>query len=315
LVAAGLAIGVLSRRRAPALLVGWAWFVGTLLPVIGIVQVGSQSMADRYTYLPQVGVLLALFWGLGEAGAVRAGLRAAALAAAPLALAALAAATWLQVTRWRDSVSLFSHALRVTGENPVALAHLGYALVDQGRTAEGNELIARSFRALPASRATAFEGAGDFYASVGRKREAAAQYGRALAIEPAKRRIREKLQALGDVSQEADLPLPPDPHRGQGALDPYEEGNRLALAGRREEAVSAYREAIRTAPGNAEAWNNLGCALAELGRREEAVAAIGEALRLKPDHPLARKNLEAIRAGARQRGADGEPPQSAGVPR
>jgi tetratricopeptide (TPR) repeat protein len=302
LVAGGGVAAVLLLRRRPVWFVGWAWYLGTLLPVIGIIQVGSQSMADRYTYLPQIGVLLPIAWGLGELAASRSRARAALMAAAPLVLAALAAATWVQATRWQTSVTLFSHAVRVTKNNFVAYAHLGYALVDQGRVAEGGELIARSFRVLPASRATAFEGAGDFYASLGMEREAAEQYGKALAIEPSKRHVREKLRALGDLAKAPAAAPPPDPHRGQGTLDPYEQGNLLVRSGRREDAVAAYREAIRAAPGNYEAWHNLGCVLGELGRTEEAIAAIEETLRLRPDHPLAGKNLEAIRAGTGQRG-------------
>jgi len=302
LVAGGTVIVVLLLRRRPVWFVGWVWYLGTLLPVIGIIQVGSQSMADRYTYIPQIGILLLIAWGLGNLAAGRPRARVAILAAAPLVLAALAAATWAQIARWRTSVTLFSHAMSVTEKNFVAYSYLGYALVDQGRVAEGSELIARSFTALPASRATVFEGSGDFYASLGMAREAAEQYGKALAIEPSKRQVREKLRALGDLTKAPATTAPPDPHRGQGSLDPYEQGNLLARSGRREEAVVAYREAIRVAPGNPEAWHNLGCVLGELGRKDEAIAAIGETLRLKPDHPLARKNLQAIRGSAGRRG-------------
>ena len=302
LVTGGAAIAVLLVRRRPVWFVGWTWYLGTLLPVIGIVQVGSQSMADRYTYIPQIGILLPLAWGLGDLARGRPRARGALLVAAPLVLAALAAATWVQVTRWRTSVTLFSHAMRVTEKNFVASSHLGYALVEQGRVAEGGELIARSFTALPASRATVFEGSGDYYASLGMAREAAEYYGKALAIEPSRRLVREKLRALGDLSNAPVAAPPPDPHRGQGSLDPYEQGNLLVRSGRREEAVAAYREAIRMAPGNYEAWHNLGCVLAELGRKDDAIAAIEETLRLKPDHPLAGKNLQAIRGSAGQRG-------------
>jgi protein O-mannosyl-transferase len=292
-VAAATIVALLSLRRRPAWFFGWAWYVGTLVPVIGIVQVGSQSMADRYTYVPQIGVLLLIVWGLTDATEGRPRARTALLAAAPLVLAALAAATWAQAGLWRTSVTLFTHAIRVTENNYIAYSNLGRALVNEGRWAEGNDYISRSFSAAPAFRADLFESTGDYYAGIGRKREAAEQYRKALALAP-KRHVQKKLSDLGDLANApASAPLP-DPHQGMALSGDFARGNQLVNAGRREEAAAAYREAIRADPKNAEAWNNLGCVLGELGRMPEAAAALEEALRLKPDHPTARKNLELI---------------------
>jgi tetratricopeptide (TPR) repeat protein len=137
----------LGRRRFPFLLVGWLWYLGVLVPVIGLVQVGSQAMADRYTYLPLIGLAIAAAWGAPELlralparprdpalGARPRGLALAAAGAA--AVAALCVATNLQLRHWRDSEALFRHAVEVTPDNPIAHAHLGAALLAQGRTDE-----------------------------------------------------------------------------------------------------------------------------------------------------------------------------------
>jgi len=125
LIAALTALTVWKARKAPWLLVGWLWFVGTLVPVIGLVQVGRQAMADRYTYLPSIGLFLALCWGLAELAGRGAGRRAALAVAGVAAILALTLATRAQVRQWSDSVTLFQHAVDVTADNYVA--HIGLA--------------------------------------------------------------------------------------------------------------------------------------------------------------------------------------------
>ena len=321
LVVAISAAVIMFLRRRPAYFVGWAWYLGTSLPVIGIIQVGSQSLADRYTYLPQIGLVLIIAWGLGDLCSRWPKSRTAVIAASALALAALSAATWAQVTRWRSSETLFTHALSVTQDNYIALSNLGTALAEKGRETEGSVLIRRAFEVNPMYRTAVFDRAGDYYAKRGLAREAAEQYRKALAIEPYNRTIQGKLSALGEGANapSSSAQATEDPHaslRGKpggnphdglprapagsqtGAAAPrndFERGNFLVNAGRREEAVAAYREAVRKEPGNFEAWNNLGCALGELGRRAESIAAFEETLRLKPDNMSARTNLKQLR--------------------
>ncbi len=183
-------------RRQPAALVGWGWYLVALLPVIGLVQAGSQSLADRYTHLPHVGLFLALVWPLRGALRGRAALGRAACAAAPLALAALAVVTAVQTTRWRSSETLFRHAIAVTRDNYIAYANLGMALVAQGRAAEGNALIAQAYRVNPYFRGDAHSRSGDYYERRGMYREAAAQYRKALALAPHDVRVAGKLRAV-----------------------------------------------------------------------------------------------------------------------
>jgi tetratricopeptide (TPR) repeat protein len=126
LLAALTALAVWKARRAPWLLVGWLWFLGTLVPVIGLVQVGRQAMADRYTYLPSIGLFVAVVWGIAWGIAALARERRAILfTAAAAAILALAAGTWMQAGYWRDSVALYRHALAATRGNYVA--HVGLA--------------------------------------------------------------------------------------------------------------------------------------------------------------------------------------------
>jgi len=154
LLLVGLTGGALAcARRHPAVTVGWLWFAVTLLPVIGLVQVGSQSMADRYMYLPLVGLTVAVAWG---APALVAGLpggdrarRAVLVGVALLAVAGLATGTRLQLRHWRDSEALMRHALAVTQGNFIAHAHLGAALLEQGRALEAADAWRESARLRP----------------------------------------------------------------------------------------------------------------------------------------------------------------------
>jgi tetratricopeptide (TPR) repeat protein len=297
-VAAATAGALLALRRRPALAVGWFWYFGTLLPVIGIVQAGAQAMADRFTYLPQIGLFVALAWGARELLVRFPRLRPAAPAAAAAALAALAAVTWWYAGLWRSSESLFTHAAAVTENNYVAFTNLGAVLAEQGRVQEGNALIKRAFDTNPAYRADVHARSGDVYAAQGLKEEAAAEYRKALRIVPWDRLMQEKLRDIEEGAVRA-TGRPAAPGTAQSA---YERGNALARSGRRDEAVAAYREAIRLDPAFAEAWHNLGAALGELGRLAEAEAALEQALRLRPDYPTARDNLEAVRGIRRRTG-------------
>ena len=145
------ALALRLRRSAPAVLVGWLWFLGTLVPVLGLVQVGGQALADRYVYLPLVGLQISAVWGCARLAELRPGLRRPLGALALVACAALGARTGRQVEVWRDSHTLFEHALAVTEGNYVALINLGRieseegrAAGAEGRMAEARELIERS---------------------------------------------------------------------------------------------------------------------------------------------------------------------------
>jgi Flp pilus assembly protein TadD len=256
-----------TRRRLPWLATGWLWFLGTLLPVIGLVQVGEQARADRYTYIPLVGLFLAAAWTWRELARRRPALGARGPALALLVLAALAWRARAQVATWESSVTLFEHALAVTAENDLALNNLGAALVDAGRSEEAVARLEAAVRLRP-DRAGIRSNLGQALANAGRTDEAVAQYREALRIDPGNARVHNNLGV---------------------ALD-----RRGDLAG----AAAGYREALRLAPGFAEAHNNLGAALARQGARDEALAHFREAVRLSPGYAAARANLERALAAA-----------------
>ena len=143
---------IVLRRRAPYLLMGWGWFVVTLVPVIGLVQVGDQAHADRYMYIPMVGLLVMLIWGAAE---ILEKLRAKSLAIPLAAAACLASAvvSWVQVGYWRNSETLFRHTLAVTRDNKIANNNLGNYLMASGRLSEALPYLEAAVRIDPEVRA------------------------------------------------------------------------------------------------------------------------------------------------------------------
>lgn len=129
-------VAVRMRRTRPYLFVGWFWYVITLVPVIGIVQVGMQAMADRYTYIPLIGIFILTVWGVAEATTKWAHRRTALTILSVTVIAACSLTSWQQAAHWQNSTTLFTHALTVTGKNFIAHFRLGYELEQQGRTEE-----------------------------------------------------------------------------------------------------------------------------------------------------------------------------------
>jgi tetratricopeptide (TPR) repeat protein len=300
---AGLTIAVVVRAgRRPWLAAGWLWFAGMLVPVIGFVQVGGQALADRYTYLPHVGLFVAVVWGLADR-ARRAGTPARAILPAVAAmLLSLAAVTWLQAGFWRDQRTVFSRAAAVTTGNFVAHFNLGVAADAEGRSDEAIAHYHEAIRLQPKSfdahlrLGNALVGRGDVEAG-------AAAFQLALEARPgsvealvnlasALARLRRYDQALGALRQAVGL----KPGLVEGHMNI---GNILSELGRGEEALAAYAQALRHGPERADVHFNLGVTLEWMGRREEAGREYAEALRLRPGYPEARAALARLRPGAR----------------
>lgn len=265
-VLAGISVLALrARRRAPYLAMGWFWYLGTLLPVIGLVQVGAQARADRYTYVPEIGLAIALVWGMADW--LRRWPRARVALAAAVSLACLPV-TRAQVAHWRNSETLFRHALAVTSANDVAEHNLGNYLMDvPGRLPEAIAHLEASLRLYPQS-AKAHTDLGAALARVpGRLPEALAEY-------------------------QAALRLAPDSPIAHNSL-----GSTLAQMGRLPEAVAEYREASRLAPDSGIPHNNLGNALARMGHVPEAIAEYETALRIDPEYAEAHNNLGIVLSG------------------
>jgi tetratricopeptide (TPR) repeat protein len=246
------ALAVRFARTAPQIIVGWLWYVATLLPVIGVVQVGNQAMADRYTYIPLIGIYLAVVWSLRALAVHRPVLRAALVAAAAVAVVALTVTTSLQARSWRDSRTLFEHALKVTDDNYVAHVNLGNVFVRAG------ELDA-----------------------------AETEYREALRIAPDQVEAHHNL--AGVFLQRGDIPAAISHYRAAIGLRPeyvsahLNLGRALDTAGALRQAVVHYERAARIDPRSFRAHELLAGAMARLGDDEAAARHYRRALTLRPD--------------------------------
>jgi len=256
-------LGPLRTRRY--LTMGWLFYLGTLVPVIGWVQIGSQAVADRYAYVPLLGIFVMIAWGLADAVQWKARLGPFAIGGALAALAGLGALSHAQAARWRDSLTLFAHTLSVTDSNPVSQVHYANALQDQGRL-----------------------------------EEAVSHYRAALALAPtyedARIALGNALLKLGRIAEATPLltsaaAAHPDSELTQLAL-----GNARLATGDLDGALTAFRRAIELSPELAPAYNDAGVALAKQGRVAEAIPFFEEAVRLRPDLTDAARNLEVARA-------------------
>ena len=251
---------VAARRKCPWLLLGWLWYLVMLVPVIGLVQVGKQAMADRYTYLPQIGLSIILAWAGAAVCRWRPDRRGAFAVVMALLLAALMASAWRQTSYWQDSETLWTHALSCTSRNPVAHNNLGAAMKRQGRVDEAIAQYRKALEIRP-DHVEALNNLGNALAGRGRVDEAIAQYQKALAIRT------DHVEALNNL------------------------GNALAGRGRVDEAIAQYQKALAVNPEHAEAHNNLGVALSDRGRADEAMAQYQKTLEINPRHAGAHNNL------------------------
>ncbi len=320
------AVAVWQWRRRPWLLFGWLWFLGTLVPVSGIVQVGIQSMADRYTYVPMLGAQIALLWTLREVAGPASWRTGAWVALA--VLAACAVRTFDQIGVWRNSFTLFDHAVAVTDKNYLAhnnrgtwlfdagrvdeaiadyrksLAinpryeeaanNLGHALAHQGKTAEAIEHYRAALRLKP-ELVEAHNNLGNALSDLGQVDEAIVHYEAALARRPdhadALNNYGVALAMKGRMPEaiariERSLQLAPDKISAHCNL-----GNVCAMMGKSEEAVVHYRRALALSPNDARTHNNIGNVLAQQGKLAEAVASYEQAIRLEAVNPEAHANL------------------------
>jgi len=286
-----------SARQHPYAVVGWLWYLGTLVPVIGIVQIGSQALADRYTYVPLVGIFVMLAWG-GQHLARRWAVPPLALGALVSgAIAAYAVVAWAQVGLWRTSETLLAHTLRVTRANCIAHNNLGVALADENRADAALAHFQEALRIKP-DYADAYNNVGLALWREGRREEAALQYRNALRYQP---NLAEPHNNLGLVLTELGRIDEALPHFSAALrLDPQfasahlNLGNALRDSGRTEEAVEHYEEALRIRPDFAEPHNNLGSMLAEKGQRDAAEARFRAALERDPTLADALVNLALL---------------------
>jgi len=322
---------LIQRRQRPYLLMGWLWYLGVLFPVIGIFQAGHQAMADRYTYLPFIGIFIMITWG---GAACLESLRRGKLmmgAASLTVTVFLGLCTWVQLQYWEDSVRLFRRALEVTSRNWVAHNNLGAALLKGGKVQEAMHHFQEILKIKPDCN-YAYNNVGLALTSEGRNSEAQSFYLEALCYRPnfveaynnigvALSRQDRYEEALAYLRKALHFrPLYPEALNNIGyvlarqgryveAIGYFNEalrlkpdypealnnlGSALAQAGRTDEGIKRFREALLIDPGDAMTHNNLGIALSNLGCYETAARHFQEVLRIDPRHEEARKNLEYV---------------------
>jgi len=250
-------------RRNPYLIVGWFWYLGTLVPVIELVQAGKFSHADRYTYIPSVGVSMMVAWGAADLAAAWKIPKAALAAASCAALAALTVCAAIQTHYWRSDEALFGHAVAVGHESSIAYTNLGKVAADQGRQDEAREYLKKALDLDP-SYSNAVNDLGTLAVEQKRYDEAEAYLKRALELDS------KNVEAL------------------------YNRGLVAKEQKRYDDARSYFTRAVELEPTYFKAYNNLGVIALEQNRLDEAAAYLKKALELKPDHANSMTNLGKI---------------------
>ena len=254
------AISYRLRRRYPYVLMGWLWYLLTLVPVIGLIQVGGQAMADRYTYLPSVGLLIIAIWGIYDLTKDWRGHRILLSAMGSASVVLCLGLTRPQIGYWKDSETLFRHAIEVTENNYTAHNNLGKDLLDQGRIDEAFVHFEKAISIRP-DLSNVHINLGMAYELNGQLNQAIGQYLEAIRLKP-------------------------------GWADPYYNlGTIYAKLGRVDEAITCLQHSIQLDPDKPEPHCNLGTMLGSKGLVEPATVELREAIRLNPNFPLAHRNL------------------------
>lgn len=252
-------------RRQKYLTVGWLWFVGTLVPVIGLVQVGLQGMADRYTYVPLIGIFIMVGWGVPALLRKLPARQFVLDVACVTSIMACFLLTWVQVGYWRNGVTLFTHTLAVTENNVRGRTLLALSQQKLGRFAEAAENFREALKLDP-NNARALNHYGVALMGLGKFEESVVELRKSIAINP-------------------DL-----------ASTRFNIGLALKEVGKTEEAIEQLKIAVRLEPEMAKAHHNLGLVLAQQKRFEEAATHYTEALRINPWQKGARENLALAKA-------------------
>jgi protein O-mannosyl-transferase len=292
LITAGV---MFSARRAAYLTVGWLWFVGMLVPVIGLVPIGDQAMADRYTYLPLIGIFIAVVWGAADLLGPRRAAWGGATATAVLFV--WGGLSIRQTSYWRDSETLFRHALEVAPDNPLADTNLGIVLKQEGRKEEAMQC----FRAALDVRPTyylALHNLGIALSELGDWNGAIAHYRASLAARPNNASAHNNLgfalawnNRMSEAQQEFEEALRLDPEHARAEINL---GIALTAQNRPEEAFGHLARGVALDPEYAQGHVSLGKALAARGSTDEAIQEFLIALRLQPKHLMARRELARV---------------------
>lgn len=296
----GVSAVVVARvRTRPWLLVGWFWFLGTLVPVIGLVQVGSQAVADRYSYLPLVGLLIMLAYGAAELVRERPAARPLAAVAAVATVVACSVLTWIQAGVWKDSFTLFEHTLARTRNNFVIHNNLGGALHKSGEIPRAVEQYSEALRLYP-DYVVALRNKGAALMELGRRGEAIESFRRIVGILPedsaAATHLARALTEVGGLAEAEGLlrravSLDADNLDARASLAVI-----LAMTGRIPQAIQECRAVLGVDPAQVEANVQLGLILLQQGNEAEAAPLLERALQGQPNHPGACLGLGGLRS-------------------
>ena len=322
------AVAVRLRKRSPYMIAGWLWYLGTLVPVIGLVQVGYQSMADRYTYLPMIGLFIAIAWTVPDLMARWRFHRIALSLLATFVIAALMTVSLFQIRYWQNSMTLFARALSVTKNNFVIETNMGASLAEQGKFGEAIAHYQEALRIRPndfealynlanaLARQGKMEEAVSHYAGIlqtqpdsaavhnnmgialsqlGRTDEAIVHFREALRIKPDFQDAGANLETalMGQARKKKPVPekvaiQPTDPNSAEGQL---RTGLSLFQEGRADEAIPKFEEALRLNPNLVAAHISLGLIMAQKRNLDKAIDHFRKALKIKPDIAEAHNSL------------------------
>jgi tetratricopeptide (TPR) repeat protein len=255
---------IVMMKRLPYLFAGWFWFTITMAPVIGIIQINSQAMADRYHYLPSIGLAIILAWGLPLLFSRDDTRRKILFPAAIASLLILSVLTWQQCRYWKNSITLFGRALHVTKNNYVAYCQFGYAMVAEGKIAEAIEIYNEAIRLKPGY-VYAYNNRGNAYAKLGQYQRAIEDYNESI-----------RFSSVGYAQTYINR------------------GNAYAQLGQDQQAIDDYNHALRLKPDNAYAYYNRGTIYHKLGQDQRAVEDLSKAIRLNPDYADAYYNRAIV---------------------
>jgi Flp pilus assembly protein TadD len=253
---------ICTAKRLPYLAVGWLWYIGTLVPVIGIVQVGLQARADRYTYIPLIGLFIIVAWGIPESLKRWRHRKEALFASAALSLSCLFIVTWTQVGYWQNSITLFDHTLKVTAHNSIAHYNRATAYLELGNYRQAIGDYDRAIEINPKS-AEAYYNRGTAYGRLGNDKQAIGDYDRAIEISP----------------RHANA------YNNRGIV--------YGRLGNNRQAIEDYGKAIEINQKNAEAYYNRGIVYARLSNYKQAIGDFDRAIELNPKSAEAHYNRAA----------------------
>ena len=297
LVGGASVLAIRSLKKYPYIAVGLFWYLGTLVPVIGLIQVGPQAMADRYTYIPMTGLFIIIAWGFSDLSTKWHYRKIVLTLFAVIILSVLAVSTFFQLGYWRSSIALFEYAVNITENNYLAHNNLGAALLEKGKFDKAVLHIKESLRIEPGCKAALYN-LGAALSAQGKLDKAVLHYNDVLKINPEDAIVHNN---LADVLS------------GQGKLDEavlhYNKalkinsdhadahcslGSLLARQNKFKEAIFHLAEAIRINPDYAEAYNEIGVILFQQGKYKKAEVFFSKAVQIKPSYTEARKNIELL---------------------